>query len=268
MIIPDYVLSSFSRNKPLLILLQGASCSGKSTFANSLEATMEDKFVKVKRIKVNSYYKTVINDSESIDNYDFDNPAAIDWELMRKTFDDISSRSDTVQYCTFDFETCTSKIHVEQNTFPEVIILDGIYAMNLFNDKIFNVSEYDCLKPSNQEISVEYIDNPNNFSNFFDIFSVLFLIDEKDGLNLRIKRDINENRHYLAKEETKNQYILHLTEKYCEKILPSTYRWVNYVPQPDYFVPDGYMNYSLKTKIIDEIFDRLHLLNIIPLDEE
>ncbi len=149
---------------PLVIALQGTRYSDCSNFADCLENIMRNKNINTLRINVESYYKTINNDLEPDKSYDFYNPAAIDWDLMRITLDDIATRNETIQMCKFDCSNNTSYPFVLKNSFPDVVIIDGIFAINLFDDLIFNVSEYDCRKPSNQKINVSYILNPNNYS--------------------------------------------------------------------------------------------------------
>ncbi len=250
-----------AQEQPLLIALQGASCSGKSTFANSLEEYLKNNEFNVMKIGVDSYYKAINPDPEVIKKFDFDNPAAIDWDLMRKTFDDLRERRQKVTLNKIDYVKCTSESYQEENSYPDVIIFEGIYALNLFNKKIFNVEKYDCMKLPSQEISEEYIDNPDDFSQDFNIVRIFFKIDKETMFKIRLERDIKEGRHKLAKEESREKFVEYLTPKFDQKIWPSTERWVNFVEQANFIVPSGSRNLEACEILRNGIFSWLKCKN-------
>ncbi len=244
--------------KPLIVALQGLTYSDRTTFGNYLEEILESHNINVMRIKINSYYKSVRNDLETLRNYDFNNPAAIDWDLMKRTLYDLAKRNDRVQLSTFDKSCCISRSFMIQNTYPDVIILDGKFALNFFNDKIFNVAEFDCMKSSTQIVKKEYIENPDDFYKYFRIMKVLFQIERDDAFNIRCNESIGKEGNGLSRDQFEVNVFKDLSHHFVEKFWPSTLRWVHSALQPDFVfvknekIPEPYFN------IVDKVFSVLN----------
>ncbi len=258
----NFIFGAIPKSKPLLIALQGASHSGKTSFAHYLESSMKKMNINVLRIQSSSYFKDIKNHSKSEKNYDINNPAAINWDLMRKTFDDLKDKNETIQSCIFNHATCTSEPYLKQNTFPDVVILHGNFALNLFNEEIYNVVEYDCMQPSTQKIDLEYIKNPYDYSDDFNIFRVIFLIEKMEAFNIRSERIMERYYHDLVDDETRKNFKNGLYSHFCEKIWPSVVRWINYDCTPDFIIEDGHRNAHARVTVADEIFVWLDLLKI------
>ncbi len=259
----NFIFAEISKGKPLLIALQGASCSGYNEFGNFLEKNMKAYDINYLRIQVVSYGKIYYNTSELNNCYGLHDPALIDWTIMRKTFDDLAGKNELVHRCLFDRKTRTIKPYVVPNTFPKVIILEGSFALNLFNDKILNVSEYDFKEPTTQNSNLIYVDNPNNYSNDFNVFKILFFVEKNEAFKILLKRCIenkNQNEDFCI-----NEFIGEFTQKFKDISWPSIDKWVNTMSHADFIIERKRKKFCNNIGGASAIiFQRLKELNIIP----
>ncbi len=252
----NFVSTALFKENPLVIALQGPTFTGCADFADYIENIMKRKNINTLKINVESYYKTFKNDPELIKNYDIHNPAAIDWDLMRKTFDDLATKNENVQMCRFNWSDYTSNPYFERNSFPDVIIVDGPFALNLFNDKVFNVSEYDCMKSSSQRIDVPYVVNPNNFSRTLNVKKGLFYITKEEAFSLKV--GIDHDLHNSANKETR----INFKETFDQKIWASIDRWIYTLNDIDFFINGNNRISRIRPILIDKIIAWVDLLNI------
>ncbi|ORD92814.1 hypothetical protein ECANGB1_1994, partial [Enterospora canceri] len=70
---------------PLFVLVQGCSCAGKTTFTTLLKKSLLG--FRIASISLDCYYKEENFAYCEAGDYDFDNPAAFDWNSLRKTLD-------------------------------------------------------------------------------------------------------------------------------------------------------------------------------------
>ncbi len=171
----NLVLCVNSIRKPMIIALQEVIPLANNEFAFRLDRILRRKKIDVMMIRTKDYCKSVEKDLEEIQYYDFDNPAVIDWDLLKNTLNDIKNKKSIIRRYMFNENDLKNYPYEHEQTLPDVIILRGQFASNLFNDKVFNVSQFDCKKPQIQKIDVEYIDNPDNFYTDFKIMKILFL---------------------------------------------------------------------------------------------
>ncbi|ELA41736.1 uncharacterized protein VICG_01240 [Vittaforma corneae ATCC 50505] len=212
----------FDPKKKYVIAIQGVSTSGKSTFVEKLKDVLANrcrKSCKVVAVSTDNFYmdnpfKT--QSQEEIGRYDFDNPAAIDWNAMFKCFKSYLSDDKKCTKSSYDF---ISKIRSEtqiENPGFNVIIVEGIFAHNLFNEKIFNVSQYDSFN-SAKEVTAPYIEN--TYINKLPKFKILKLfldLDKETMLRARIR--VDRLRSKMSKEES--------IARFNNFVYPATLKWV------------------------------------------
>ncbi len=187
---------------------------------------------------------------------------------MRNTFDDLRFRNKTLRLCSYDFITCSNKQYVTQNTFPDVIILEGSFALNLFNDEVYNVEDYDCMKPADQKIKKEYIKNPYDFSEDFHILKYLFIIDLDDHFEIYFKKCTEKKFFDLSNPKTKQKFTESLKDEFYKKSLPAFNRWINNLFLPNYIVSNVHRTSNNRAIIVKDIFTWLNLLNISPCNNK
>ncbi len=247
----DLMLSTECIKEPLIVALQGVSCEVSET-ASYLKDTLDVLDFKTLIIKTESYYKTVNWNAREDQIYDFDNPAAIDWNLLRKTFRDIYDTKRHISMCKFDAQSLRNIIFLHKNPFSEVIVLEGKHVFNLFSDKLFNISQFDCKKPQSQEIDVEYIDNPNDFHNDFKIIKVLFL-SKADENSKSMSDPIVENKDDFKREEIEKYCIGNIGNELRKTNFSKNSRWINHVTQADFVIEEG----KNSSKIINDITEKV-----------
>jgi len=86
-----------------------------------------------------------------MEKYNFDNPAALDWKGIKKTIEGYIHESTEIEMKEYDFKTKSSLGRKIKNDFPSVLIVEGIYGFNLFNDVSYDVEKYNLFCDSELE---------------------------------------------------------------------------------------------------------------------
>ncbi|MDE6289256.1 MAG: uridine kinase [Ureaplasma sp.] len=115
--------------KPILLLIGGASGSGKTTIAQMLASRLSPK-IKTEVICQDSYYVDRPNATESMieDNFNYDNPVAFDWELLKKQINDMLEHKQ-IFTPVYDYNKKVKIMDVNKVEPCDLIILEGIYAI-------------------------------------------------------------------------------------------------------------------------------------------
>lgn len=210
------------RKKPLLILIQGCTCSGKTTFANYLHAHLE-KIATTIVISLDNYYKQVNHDylDPEMTNYDFDNPKAFEWNNLIKTLKGYADNNDTIFQYKYDFNKSFSTEYKVKNIHPEIIILEGLYSFNLFSNNKFDLNKFNPYKSA-----VEYENVPlqlNNISlkNQFIVLKIMLTMDKDDVKNILLYRNAN----YRNTDNINRDFDMILINKFNHYIWPATEKW-------------------------------------------
>jgi uridine kinase len=89
-----------NQDRPFVIGVCGGSASGKTTVCEILKSSLTTEEISV--ISCDSFYKALTpaqREAAYSNNYDFDSPSAIDFELMKLAIRNLMNWEDTV--CTF-----------------------------------------------------------------------------------------------------------------------------------------------------------------------
>lgn len=120
-------------NKQFVILIAGASGSGKSTFANEIyKSTPKNK--KCVIICQDSYYHSNHNLTQQERRaINYDHPSSFEWDLMINQIEDLKNNN-PIKVPIYDYkkEERISDFHLINEA--DIIILEGIYA--LYNEKL------------------------------------------------------------------------------------------------------------------------------------
>ncbi|KAL6122125.1 hypothetical protein NUSPORA_00864 [Nucleospora cyclopteri] len=241
-------------NKINLILFQGDSCSGKTTFSTFLYKNLK-KTENCSIIHLDDYYRSFDSPKTEAEvaDYDFDNPAAFDWEALEATLYDYAYRRKHVVLRKRDITTKTSRSETIINNYPKILILEGIYAFNLINPYCFNIKNLDPFRPPENHLDhLIFTKNPLNLYRLFNLLKIRFELDKTLLKDIRLKRDV---RFGFTKEE-----INHTLESY---VLPGISKWnLNQMNQSDILIKNGTFNDSECNELIDKICSFYHLKGI------
>lgn len=118
--------SELSVRLPLLILVSGGSCAGKSTFSSLLAKALRERGLRAQTVSTDLFYRG-IPEGVSKREYDFDSEQNVDREAL---FELCTSFSEGYQSeSLFDFSTHSRTRSVELPAL-EVLILEGIFALS------------------------------------------------------------------------------------------------------------------------------------------
>lgn len=180
------------------ILIHGPSASGKSTFAKNLYNCIQEN-KKVFLIQLDNYYKTV--KGENHEKYDFDNPAVLDWKKINNLIKSINDKDEYLKIYEYCFiERISKGPFLIKNNFPEILIIEGIFAMNIFNKICFDIKKFDPTDSTKEG----YMINPNIYFNL-NVFSIRMVVCKEKMCKIKICRDILERNH--TKEEAKFMFL-------------------------------------------------------------
>lgn len=141
-----------SNSKPILILVDGASGSGKTTVSSEIAQKLP-KEIKHAIICQDRYYVDSSSAHNTIDRIEFnyDHPSAFRWNLMRQDIIDLLNKK-AVNLPIYDYTRHETKSETDLISDIDVIILEGIYALydeeinKLANLKIFvDTPKDECL---------------------------------------------------------------------------------------------------------------------------
>ena len=121
-----------NQDKPFIIGVCGGSASGKTTVCEILKNSLTTEEISV--ISCDSFYKALTpaqKQTAYAGNYDFDSPAAIDFETMKNAVRKLMNWEDAEIPC-YDFSTHSRTDKTEIVPSRNVIILEGIL---IFSDK-------------------------------------------------------------------------------------------------------------------------------------
>lgn len=202
----------YDDNKKYVISIQGSSSSGKSTLADSLYNVLVASGIECFLLHLDGYYKTTEN---KIKGYDFDNPAALDWDKIDNVLKAIENNDLLLPLYEYSFITkISSGPYMTKNNKPRVVIIEGIYAFNTINDKVFNVKEFDPTN-SQKQIVNKFVDNERQMK--FKILKVRLTLCKTKSLEVRIGRDM------LQRNKNREDAI----EQFNTQVWPATQNWVN-----------------------------------------
>jgi len=122
------------RMKPFIIGVAGGSGSGKSTVTEQIIHAIGSENVTI-FIQDHFYLDRSNLSMEERNRVNFDHPAALDWELMTKLFDDLANGV-PIQMPQYDFTSHTRKPETVTMVPAQIIVVEGIFG--LYEEKMCN----------------------------------------------------------------------------------------------------------------------------------
>ncbi|EOB14325.1 hypothetical protein NBO_29g0008 [Nosema bombycis CQ1] len=156
-VLRDKLGSSYDSNTLYLITVQGPTCSGKSTFSKFLVNLLKKFSLLAHLVHLDGFYTFIDNSKINEDDFDFDNPATIDWTAARQVVYDMINKKDTITKFRRTKEVAKEAFEIKNH--HNIGIFEGIYAGNLLGEKMFNTKEFDPTD-SYKIIKNQFIENP------------------------------------------------------------------------------------------------------------
>jgi uridine kinase len=166
-----------------IIGISGGTCSGKSHLARYLKERMKEKNPEI--ISCDSYYRDLSHlPPPEREVCNFDNPEAIEMELLRQHLETLSSGVEIFRP-VYDFSTHTRSSGSVRVSPSEIIIVEGLFVLYWTEIR-------------------ELLDT-----------KVFVLLSERDSLSRRLERDVRERGR--TRESVLSQYtrtVKPMTDKY------------------------------------------------------
>lgn len=248
----------------LLIVVQGPTCSGKTTYAGFLKQQIEP-YKNVVIMSTDDYFTSIdslINEEGK--HYDFDSPAHINWESLKSTLLSYGNREELISTREYSFITGKSTPRTIENTFPEVIILEGIYAFNLFNEMIFDMDKINPYVSASETPDDVLIPNKdlNLFHTLFKIPKILLDIDLNTLTSVRLHRDT-------LLREAQPEELDFIKIRVTDFIWPATQKWVLSPHNTfNYIIVGGSHNAKECAEVSSKLFKRYAISKMVDTQKQ
>lgn len=221
----------FDPEQKYIIAIQGCSTSGKTTLAHCFKNLLSEnsKLCKPFVFITDNFYKSdpePDNGQNNETSYDYDNPGALDWDFMNESLKSFLKNEPLCKYGKYDYKTGKREDIEIQNEGFNVLIVEGIFAHNLFSHDTFNTGAYD---PSNTFKKIEKTDQRIENVNF-EFFNknskiIPIFLDLQDETIVSNRTPVDKIRHGWTKEESAEY-----TRRF---VLRSTNEWIRTSVLPD-----------------------------------
>lgn len=208
----------------LIIAVNGGSASGKTSFCYKLMERIKKHGISVSVLSQDSFYKNLPHDVDPA-NYNFDEPVALDFDLMKKKIMELKSDMDDIEIPDYDFKT-----HQAIGTIKlkkcEVLIIEGIL---IFSQKeIYELADVKVFIKASPElrfarrIKRDVVDRGRNIDfviNSYLRFAVpsynRYIAPNESNADFTIHNDTNDGDHTLvSKIKIIESHIMqHLNDK-------------------------------------------------------
>ncbi|OQS55546.1 udk [Ecytonucleospora hepatopenaei] len=227
----------------VFIAIQGATCTGKTTLAQNIASNLKE-ILCVEIISLDNYYLPTPDLDCVNEYYNFDTPGALDFNSLDETLCAYIEEKQEIPKRKYDFMHMTSEKYLEKNTHPKVIILEGLYAFNIFEKNIFDTTVLNPRMELNHLLRL----NPKSFyiNNFFKIykkgnchiFKLLLPISRELCRKIRLQRDCT-----LRFKEASDEFKKDCARKFDHSIWPAINQWVYFKNNTyDYVIENGSRN--------------------------
>lgn len=124
------------------------------------------------------------------------------------------------------------------NDYPEVIIMEGIYAFHKFNKKVFDIEKFDSYTPTHMHKDYPLVKNESVVAKC-NCVKIFLDVDRESARVIRIHRDMS-TRHF-GNDLTGDKE--NLEKMFRQNVWPSTDKWISKGKETcDYLIEGGSFN--------------------------
>ena len=156
--------------RPIIIGICGGPLTGKTELAKKISESVFPDY-KVCIIHMSDYYKILTEEeSKNIENYNFDKPNAIDFELLITNIEKLINNK-PVQVPKYDMVKYQREYEKEEIKECQVIILEGIFSF--YSDKILNLMDLKIFIDVDKDIQLSRIIYKDLFDKNRELHSII-----------------------------------------------------------------------------------------------
>jgi uridine kinase len=178
--------TGFMDGQKYILCIQGISTSGKSTMARIVHDALVASGIRTYLLALDIFYSHADGAIEDLFEYDFDNPSALNWDNVFRVVKAIGSDAPFIPRYA---RTSRGSELVGQvpNFMPDVLIVEGVNAFNVVEERIFNVAELDPID-SGKKVESEYVKNSLDLSPF-KVIKIHLALCKSKAASIRVARD-------------------------------------------------------------------------------
>jgi uridine kinase len=159
-----------SNIRPFLIGICGGSLCGKNYLLEKIAKSIDSEF-KICKISMVNYYKNLSNeDYKRKDDYNFDKPDAIDFNLLFSHLNSLLNKKPT-KLPKYDISTCIRQDDQEEVNQCHVIMLEGIFAF--YEERIRNLMDLKIFIDVDKDIQLSRIIYKDIFENGRELENII-----------------------------------------------------------------------------------------------
>ena len=159
-----------SNIRPFLIGICGGSLCGKNYLLEKIAKSIDSEF-KICKISMVNYYKNLSNeDYKRKDDYNFDKPDAIDFNLLFSHLNSLLNKKPT-KLPKYDINTCIRQDDQEEVNQCHVIMLEGIFAF--YEERIRNLMDLKIFIDVDKDIQLSRIIYKDIFENGRELENII-----------------------------------------------------------------------------------------------
>ena len=159
-----------SNIRPFLIGICGGSLCGKNYLLEKIAKSIDSEF-KICKISMVNYYKNLSSeDYKRKDDYNFDKPDAIDFNLLFSHLNSLLNKKPT-KLPKYDINTCIRQDDQEEVNQCHVIMLEGIFAF--YEERIRNLMDLKIFIDVDKDIQLSRIIYKDIFENGRELENII-----------------------------------------------------------------------------------------------
>jgi uridine kinase len=126
--IMQMIKAKLEKTDYLIVGISGGSCSGKTRIAEEVQQLLSEIKVEAKILHLDDYYRSIGPITEEKFEYNFDEPAALEMELLAEHLSELKSGM-AIKKPVYDFKS-HNRLSYESVVPAKIMLLDGLFALH------------------------------------------------------------------------------------------------------------------------------------------